>query len=261
MSPGEIARAEISRLRNAGMTLSQIAALANCNASTLASVANGEIENPSELLVNALKALPTPDVVGQRSLPDGFGGVQFNQKNIEGMAAVYYDGTPQTQYQLTPKIIERIQPGAFDGVLRSKSDILGLYNHDGTQLLGRRSSGTLKLNNTSQGLHYSIPYDQTDPIHQTVAARIARRDVSGSSFSFSVDKQTFEKQADGMIVRNILSYKRVGDVGPTHIPAYPGTSAEFRNMREIAQIELEASLAFGVEPPTPIDFHKYLCQA
>ena len=50
-------------------------------------------------------------------------------KEISGFAAVYYDGTPRTEYQLTADIIERVHKGAFDAVLNSGEDIFALYHH------------------------------------------------------------------------------------------------------------------------------------
>ncbi len=95
-----------------------------------------------------------------------------------------------------------------------------------------------------------------------VAARIARKDVTGSSFTFAPKDQQFEKRAsDGMIIRNIYSFDRVRDVGPTHSPCYQGATAEFRaEMSGVQLIEIEAIAAasIGLEPPTPIEFYKWL---
>ena len=44
--------------------------------------------------------------------------------------------------KLGDKIMERIMPGAFDRALEEDNDVLGLFNHDQNQLLGRRSIGT-----------------------------------------------------------------------------------------------------------------------
>jgi phage head maturation protease len=101
--------------------------------------------------------------------------------------------------------------------------------------------------------------DTSDPIHQTVAARIRRGDVRGSSVTWRLDPkggQSFERRSDGMIVRNILKVAECIDVGPTHIPCYAGTSAEMRSELTDADIELLRMRAkeFLIEPPTPIEF-------
>lgn len=180
------------------------------------------------------------------------GGVEFrDDKAIRGYAAVYYDGTAQTEFPLTPNVVERIHPGAFAKVLESRADMLALYHHDESQLLGRRASGTLVLEDESRGLAYSVPYDNTDPVHQSVVARIKRKDVQGSSFTFAVGDEKFERRSDGRVVRNIYSFAGVADVGPTHLPTYSGTTAEFRAAKHVEEM---AARALGVEPPTPVEF-------
>jgi len=181
-------------------------------------------------------------------------------KEIAGYAAVYYDGTPRTEYRLGPEIIERVHSGAFDGVLKSQEDVFALYHHREEMILGRRSSGTLQLLSNVQGLAYVVPYDASDPTHQTVAARIKRGDVRGSSVTWRIpsDGQSFERRSDGMIVRNIHRAAVVIDVGPTHSPAYSGTSAEMRSEvtgEQLAEIRAVA-LRSLIEPPTPAEFWK-----
>ncbi|HBE68821.1 MAG TPA: HK97 family phage prohead protease [Planctomycetaceae bacterium] len=186
------------------------------------------------------------------------GAVAVENKAIRGYAAIYYDGTPATEYSVTGNVIERVHPGAFDEVLASQADMLALYNHEEAQLLGRRASGTLTLADESRGLSYSVPFDETDPVHQSVAARIRRRDVQGSSFTFVVDSssgQSFERRSDGKIIRNLRKFRSVSDVGPTHLPSYRGTTAEFRSAGTLADLDRMAAEALGLEPPTPVEFY------
>lgn len=180
-------------------------------------------------------------------------------KEISGFAAVYYDGTPRTEYQLTADIIERVHKGAFDAVLNSGEDIFALYHHKEEMMLGRRSAGTLALESDSRGLRYAVPYDATDPTHQTVAARIKRGDVRGSSVTWKIppNGQSFERRSDGKVIRNIRQVAVLIDVGPTHIPAYTGTSAEMRaQLTEDQLAEMRSRiLAEMIEPPTPIEIY------
>lgn len=183
-------------------------------------------------------------------------------KEFTGYAAVYYDGSERTEFRLGPDIIERIMPGAFDDVLNSGADVFALYHHREDMMLGRRSSGSLSLDSTKQGLRYSVPFDATDPIHQTVAARVRRGDVRGSSVTWKVppNGQTFEKRSDGMIVRLIKRVAAMLDVGPTHIPAYGGTSAEFRSAVDGESLESLRSIARQsfIEPPTPVELWRLM---
>lgn len=196
----------------------------------------------------------------RRSLPN-IAGMEVELragKEISGLAAIYYDGTPATEYRLGENVVERVHKGAFDEVLARGDDCFALYHHREDMMLGRRSAGSLTLESTPRGLAYSVPFDNTDPIHQTVAARIRRKDVRGSSVTWKIPEsgQSFERRADGMIVRNIKSVAVMFDVGPTHIPCYTGTSAEMRSELTAEQLEELQRLAIKslLEPPTPIEF-------
>lgn len=177
-------------------------------------------------------------------------------KEFTGLASVYYDGTAKTEYALGENMVERVHKGAFDRVLAAGQDCFALYHHREDMMLGRRSSGTLMLEDERRGLAYRVPYDDSDPIHQTVAARIRRKDVRGSSVTWKVNEQTFERRSDGKIVRNIHSVELMLDVGPTHIPCYASTSAEMRSELSREQVADLERLAAGqlIEPPTPIEF-------
>ena len=152
---------------------------------------------------------------------------------ITGLAAVYYDGSPGTEYCLWDdgevRIVERILPGTFDAAAAS-DDVRALFNHDPNQLLGRTAAGTLRLELRGEGLGYVIDPPDT-PAARTVIEAVRRGDLTGSSFSFDVTAQRWdERQAEGgrvEIVREVLGV-RLYDVGPVTFPAYSGTSAQAR---------------------------------
>ena len=122
---------------------------------------------------------------------------------------------------------EEILPGAFDKILsrqRGKQDVVALFNHDSNIVLGRTSSGTLELSSDTKGLRYVV----TPPVSRAdVMELIQRRDVRGSSFAFTVDKngEGFRQGEDGNAVRQIREVSGLYDVGPVLVPAYPATSA------------------------------------
>lgn len=122
---------------------------------------------------------------------------------------------------------EVILPGAFDKVLnrqRGKQDVVALFNHDSNIVLGRTSSGTLELSSDSKGLRYVVtpPASRAD-----VLELIARKDVAGSSFAFTVGKdgESFSTGDNGQNLRQIREVSGLYDVGPVLVPAYPATSA------------------------------------
>ena len=114
---------------------------------------------------------------------------------IGGLAAVYYNGTPSTEYELFDGAVERIAPGAFDRAIR-EDDVLGLFNHDPDNVLGRTSSGTLSLTSTADGLSYELLVDDTR-IGKDVRQFVRRGDVSGASFAFRVTSEEWEDGEKG----------------------------------------------------------------
>ena len=150
---------------------------------------------------------------------------------INGYAAVFYDGTPATEYRYYD-VVERIMPGAFSFAL-PKSDVRGLFNHDPNFVLGRNKAGTLVLTVDAVGLRYVIAPPKSS-IGNDVLESLRRRDVTGSSFAFTVDKkgQTWTRGEDGNYVREIISVAELFDVGPVTYPAYTATEAVARSMGE-----------------------------
>jgi HK97 family phage prohead protease len=146
---------------------------------------------------------------------------------IVGYGSVFFRADdPGTQYELFPKVLERVSPKAFDLALQRKDDARGLFNHDPSHVLGRLSAGTLRLSVDSRGLRYEIDPPDTQS-GRDVVELIRRGDISGSSFSFSVDKQSWEERADGTEIRTIEAVT-LYDVGPVTFPAYEAASTAVR---------------------------------
>ena len=120
---------------------------------------------------------------------------------------------------------ERILPGAFDAVLnrqRGRADLVSYYNHNPDILLGRESSGTLKVWSDERGVHFEVtpPASRAD-----IMELVQRRDVKGASFTFSVDKggEAFTTDESGRAIREIRA-ATIYELGPVVQPAYPSTS-------------------------------------
>lgn len=183
-----------------------------------------------------------------------------DETKIQGLAGVYYDGTPATEGRIAGWIIERIMPGAFDSFLKSSAECFGLFDHNPNVILGRRSKGTLELTASAAGLEYSIPYDAEDSDHRNLRAKIRRGDVDGSSFTFLVDPdaQRWSYTPSGDTVREIFNFVAINDVGPTAMPVYSASNAEMRGL-EIRRANVEALLReaerhLGVRPPIDVEF-------
>lgn len=145
---------------------------------------------------------------------------------LKGYAAVFYDGTQATEYELYSDLIERIMPSAFDRAIK-EDDVRALFNHDPSLLLGRKSASTLSLAVDKVGLVYTIDLGQTT-IAKDVREHVLRSDLQGSSFSFEVTDQRFIEQEKGGYIREILGV-RLMDVGPVTFPAYEGTTVSARS--------------------------------
>lgn len=153
---------------------------------------------------------------------------------IAGYAAVFYDGSPGTQFELWPGgVIERIERGAFDKVLRSRSlDVVAVFHHEMNSagaILGRTRNDTLKLSVDERGLKYEVTPPDTTAANDLIKL-IQRGDVFGSSLGFlpapKGERLSIEKG------RQVISVREVGyirDVGPTPAPAYKGTTAQVRS--------------------------------
>lgn len=148
-------------------------------------------------------------------------------KTISGYAAVFANEKDAgTRYKLWDDMEERIQPGAFDRALKDKHDVRALFNHEPNNLLGRSTSGTLRLSTDSVGLKYEIDLPDTQQARD-VATLIDRGDLDGSSFGFVARKVEWEDRG-GMSYRKILDVDLI-DVGPVTYPAYTSTTAQMRS--------------------------------
>lgn len=127
---------------------------------------------------------------------------------------------------------ERLVPGCFDGVLASRDlDCLHTVEHDRNRILGRTTSGTLKLRSDAKGLHYRTELPDTG-YADDVAALCKRGDLNSSSFAFTVDPdgEKWDDNAEGpdgtrCILRTINRIASLHDVATVASPAYPETAA------------------------------------
>jgi uncharacterized protein len=120
---------------------------------------------------------------------------------------------------------ERIMPGAFAATLADGHDIVALVDHDGSKLLGRTKTGTLRLQETRQGLAFDLDVPDTS-LGRDVLALAERGDLGGASFAFRVRKPAGERW-DGT-VRELRALDLL-EVSIVHSwPAYSATEVHAR---------------------------------
>jgi uncharacterized protein len=172
---------------------------------------------------------------------------ETKSRMLVGYAAVFDDGTDGSRYEYWG-ITETIATGAFSRAIKEKQDVRGLFNHDMRHVLGRRSSGTLRLEEDAKGLRYEIDLPDTTT-GRDVEALVSRGDIDGSSFAFRVKAEEWRKVdgKDGEYVRIIKDVDLI-DVGPVTFPAYTGTSSQARSEDDETQDELLARAAEATKP-------------
>ena len=118
---------------------------------------------------------------------------------------------------------EKIQPGAFDDVL--KDDTRAYFNHDPNFLLGRVSAGTLRLSVDEQGLRYELDVPNTTA-GRDLKENMRLGNITQSSFAFTIGKDgdAWERAENGADIRTIKKVKRLYDVSPVSLPAYPSAN-------------------------------------
>ena len=159
-----------------------------------------------------------------------------NGNTIRGYAAVY-----NSDSEWMGGFYEQIATGAFDDVM--ENDVRAYFNHDENLLLGRVSSGTLRISTDKRGLFYEVDLPNTTYAND-LAELMKRGDVNQSSFAFLIEKDRWE-QRDGVTYRIIEKVSRLLDVSPVSQPAYPDATSELK--RDLETETKEEAKAASVE--------------
>jgi HK97 family phage prohead protease len=106
-----------------------------------------------------------------------------------------------------------------------------LVNHDRNQVLGRTASGTLGLLADKKGLKFRCVLPDTQ-LARDVHTLVKRGDMSGCSFAFSTNDDTWTKDAGtGEDVRTINNVSGLFDTSVVTEPVYEDTSVAARGTK------------------------------
>lgn len=155
------------------------------------------------------------------------------KRTIEGYALLFDTKSDGLYFE---EVIER---GALDGVIE-KSDVFALLNHSqsrGVLARSKKGNGSLSLTVDSKGLKYRFESPKT-ALGDELLENIRRGEVDESSFAFTVEKDTWEKNDDGTWKRTIHKFGELYDVSPVYNAAYSATSVYMRG-KEQAEKALE----------------------
>lgn len=174
---------------------------------------------------------------------------EYEGNTIRGYAAVY-----NSDSEWMGGFYEQIATGAFDDVL--DNDTRAYFNHDENLLLGRVSSGTLRLGTDARGLYYEVDLPNTSYANDLVEL-MKRGDVNQSSFAFLIDSDRWEER-DGKTYRIIEKVSRLLDVSPVAQPAYPDATSELVTRNNTPESEgAEVEVKADAEEMSDIEIFEY----
>lgn len=139
-------------------------------------------------------------------------------RRLEGYAATFGAEARILDY------IETIAPGAFRDSLAERGDVLALVDHDAGRVLARTRSGTLRLGEDSQGLHFDLDLPNTTAAND-VLALAERGDLGGMSFAFTTRKGGERWNGERRELRSV-NLREISVVSAW--PAYDGTVVQAR---------------------------------
>jgi HK97 family phage prohead protease len=120
---------------------------------------------------------------------------------------------------------EQIRPGAFSESLASSIDVFALVDHEEDKVLGRRSTGSLQITDTREGLHVEIFPPETT-FAQDLIVLIQAGEVGGMSIGFTTESDRWD-MLGGETIRTLLQIN-LFDVSVCFEPAYPDTRVAVR---------------------------------
>lgn len=151
---------------------------------------------------------------------------------ISGYGIVFNsDSLPMQMYEngRIVEVVERIKPESLKDC--DMRDIICAYNHNFEKVMGRTTSGTMKISRDQRGIRYTVQTPETTYANDVIEL-IQRGDVRGSSFVFTMDYEEgydIKQREDGKLEATPKKITKIYEMGPVITPAYPETTAENRS--------------------------------
>jgi HK97 family phage prohead protease len=138
--------------------------------------------------------------------------------------------------------IEVLEPGCFERSLTERPsgmpDVCAYYDHEPGNLLGRTSSGTLRLWTSEAGLEFELDLPDTQ-LGRDVRELVGRGDLKGCSFGMIINDQDWHL-GEGLPLRRILDVDLI-EVSIVATPAYPETELALRALAEVLDAQARAA--------------------
>lgn len=156
--------------------------------------------------------------------------VAADGRSFDGYAAMYGQEADLGDFT------EVIVAPAFRGAPERSGNIPMLWDHNASlPPLATTGGGTLTVTEDGKGLRVKAVIDERHMLGPTLMSMLERGDVKGMSFGFIAGQGNSKVSLrNGKPHRLIRGFNKLLDVSPTWNPAYEGTSAELRSLREMA---------------------------
>ena len=133
-----------------------------------------------------------------------------------------------SETQIGNYFIERFEPGAFTETLSAR-DQWALIDHDFGRVLGRRSAGTLRFNQTNDGLNFEVDLPATTE-GQNIGVSLERGDITGASIRFRAVVEEWDESGE-IPIRTVKEAELI-EVSIVANPQYDATDVALRAHRD-----------------------------
>lgn len=140
---------------------------------------------------------------------------------------------------------ERTDIGGFDEIIDAGAldntdlrDVRFLINHNTDMVPLARSrnnnaNSTMQLEITDEGMNIRVDLDtENNAEAKSLYSAVSRGDISGMSFMYTVESDSWEELTDDHPVRHIRSIGKVFEVSAVTFPAYEATSIQARGLSD-----------------------------
>ena len=148
----------------------------------------------------------------------------------DGMTFVGYAAKFNEASENLGGFVEYVERGAFSRSLKSRNDVMLLWNHDAGEPLASTRSGTMKLYEDEVGLRVEARLPMTSR-GKDLAVLLADGIVRKMSFGFNVIKDSWNSEGTERRLKSV----RLFEVSAVVWPAYSSTEAAVRGLDLVAQ--------------------------
>lgn len=126
--------------------------------------------------------------------------------------------------------VEVIKPSAFSESLASDEPVKAIVEHNHDLLLGKTTSGTLELKETTTGLEVTIHLSENIQAHKDIYEQVKRGDLDSLSFGFIAENEQWNY--DSTPVTRYIIKARLYEVTVCAIGAYPANKIDARTLNK-----------------------------